>query len=119
MVARNPNSAKKATSYAERLRLGIAVIHGEQKESESDEVDGRNSPPAVPRSRTMDVPDSVPIHPAKEKPPMNVVGDVGGRIAIMVVSNLRYKKRIGTIILSVKKQLSQTLLVLCLLIIIL
>jgi phosphoribosylpyrophosphate synthetase len=31
IVARNPGSAKKATSYAERLRLGIAVIHGEQK----------------------------------------------------------------------------------------
>ncbi|XP_065080179.1 histone H2A, sperm-like [Ochlerotatus camptorhynchus] len=27
---------------------------------------------------------SVPVHPAKEKPPINVVGDVGGRIAIMV-----------------------------------
>lgn len=85
IVARNPGSAKKATSYAERLRLGIAVIHGEQKESESDEVDGRNSPPTVPsRSRTMDVSVGVPIHPAKEKPPINVVGDVGGRIAIMV-----------------------------------
>lgn len=85
IVARNPGSAKKATSYAERLRLGIAVIHGEQKESESDEVDGRYSPPTVPsRSRTMDVSVGVPIHPAKEKPPINVVGDVGGRIAIMV-----------------------------------
>ncbi len=31
IVARDPGSAKKATSYAERLRLGIAVIHGEQK----------------------------------------------------------------------------------------
>lgn len=48
-MARNPGSAKKATSYAERLRLGIAVIHGEQKESESDEVDGRYSPPALNR----------------------------------------------------------------------
>lgn len=38
IVARNPGSAKKATSYAERLRLGIAVIHGEQKESDADEV---------------------------------------------------------------------------------
>lgn len=39
------------------------------------------------RSRTMDVSVGVgvPIHPAKEKPPINVVGDVGGRIAIMVV----------------------------------
>lgn len=50
IVARNPGSAKKATSYAERLRLGIAVIHGEQKESESDEIDGRYSPPTLPRS---------------------------------------------------------------------
>lgn len=48
IVARNPGSAKKATSYAERLRLGIAVIHGEQKESESDEIDGRYSPPTLP-----------------------------------------------------------------------
>ncbi|XP_055629367.1 phosphoribosyl pyrophosphate synthase-associated protein 2 isoform X1 [Toxorhynchites rutilus septentrionalis] len=84
IVARNPGSAKKATSYAERLRLGIAVIHGEQKESETDEVDGRNSPPTLPKSRTMDVSGGVPVHPAKEKPPINVVGDVGGRIAIMV-----------------------------------
>lgn len=37
------------------------------------------------RSRTMDVSVGVPIHYAKEKPPINVVGDVGGRIAIMVV----------------------------------
>lgn len=86
IVARNPGSAKKATSYAERLRLGIAVIHGEQKEAESDMVDGRYSPPILSRSRTMDVSVGVPVHPAKEKPPINVVGDVGGRIAIMVVS---------------------------------
>lgn len=31
-----------------------------------------------------DVSVGVPAHPAKEKPPINVVGDVGGRIAIMV-----------------------------------
>lgn len=84
IVARNPGSAKKATSYAERLRLGIAVIHGEQREAESDMNDGRYSPPAL-ASRTMEVGVGVPMHPAKEKPPINVVGDVGGRIAIMVV----------------------------------
>jgi hypothetical protein len=33
----------------------------------------------------MDV--GVPQHPAKEKPPISVVGDVGGRVAIMVVSS--------------------------------
>jgi phosphoribosylpyrophosphate synthetase len=62
IVARNPGSAKKATSYAERLRLGIAVIHGEQKESETDEVDGRYSPPILPKSRSQyhDVSNGVP-----------------------------------------------------------
>ena len=45
IVAKNPEAAKRATSFAERLRLGFAVIHGEQKESESDKVDGRHSPP--------------------------------------------------------------------------
>lgn len=45
IVAKHPGAAKKATSYADRLRLGIAVIHGEQKEAEIDEVDGRYSPP--------------------------------------------------------------------------
>jgi len=32
---------KRATSYAERLRLNIAVIHGEEKD-ETDHDDGRN-----------------------------------------------------------------------------
>lgn len=87
IVARDPGSAKKATSYAERLRLGIAVIHGEQKEAESDEVDGRYSPPPMSktsRTRTVSLSVGVPVHPPKEKPPINVVGDVSGRIAIMV-----------------------------------
>ncbi|KAL1453343.1 hypothetical protein WDU94_007484 [Cyamophila willieti] len=89
IVAKNPGAAKKATSYAERLRLGIAVIHGEQKESEADEVDGRASPPPPPHvpppsARTMEMDVGVPQHPAKEKPPISVVGDVSERVAIMV-----------------------------------
>ena len=91
IVAKDPGSAKKATSYAERLRLGIAVLHGEQKESELDAVDGRYSPPPDSKDRegtmfkTMDVGlDVMPVLTAKNKPPMTVVGDVGGRIAIMV-----------------------------------
>lgn len=84
IVARNPGSAKKATSYAERLRLGIAVIHGEQKISEADEIDGRNSPPNAPKTRMTDVSSGFPSLVAKEKPPINVVGDVGGRIAVIV-----------------------------------
>jgi len=46
IVAKTPASAKKAQSFAERLRLGIAVIHGEPQEFDSDNLeDGRHSPP--------------------------------------------------------------------------
>lgn len=38
------------------------------------------------RSRTISVSVGVPEHPQKVKPPLNLVGDVNGRIAIMVVS---------------------------------
>jgi len=47
IVARHPGAVKRATSYAERLRLNIAVIHGEGKD-EKDEAeqcdDGRSLP---------------------------------------------------------------------------
>ncbi|XP_017131551.1 phosphoribosyl pyrophosphate synthase-associated protein 2 isoform X6 [Drosophila elegans] len=96
IVARNPGVAKKANSYAERLRLGLAVIHGEQKETDADEVDGRYSPPPTrnstpqhaptssTRQRTTSVSVGVPEHIVKVKPPLTIVGDVSGRIAIMV-----------------------------------
>lgn len=140
-MAKNPLAARRATSYAERLRLGIAVIHGEVKEGDEDELDGRASPPpSVPASspnddnvssaklnthqqnqqqqqqhpsqsgshslspstssttssstaranslmlahRVTSVGATLPPLTAKEKPPINVVGDVGGKIAIMV-----------------------------------
>lgn len=58
-------------------------------------VDGRNSPPppsgSNPHCFTMDI--GMPVVPSnlpKEKPPINVVGDVGGRIAIMVVCSLLF-----------------------------
>lgn len=36
-MARNPGQAKRATAFAERLRVGIAVIHGDlEKEPESE-----------------------------------------------------------------------------------
>lgn len=86
IVARDPGSAKKATSYAERLRVGIAVLHGENKPVDVDEEDGRYSPP-VPNAgtRTMNLGlDLMPVLAAKEKPPINIVGDVKDRVAIMV-----------------------------------
>lgn len=52
--------ARRAQSFAERLRLGIAVIHGEAQDAESDQVDGRHSPPAVKTTGA--------IHPSMEIP---------------------------------------------------
>lgn len=102
IVARNPGQAKRATAYAERLRLGIAVIHGQlEKEAESDLNDGRNSPPPASQAQSEDIierkrldlrksvfelPNVMPNFKCnpKEKLPMDVVGDVSGRIAIIV-----------------------------------
>ena len=88
--------AKRATAFAERLRLGIAVIHGEpDKEPESEISDGRNSPPIQSpntaqqlreRKSVFEIPSlalNIRLFP-KEKLPMDVVGDVSGRIAIIV-----------------------------------
>lgn len=50
----------RAQSFAERLRLGIAVIHGEAQDAESDLVDGRHSPPMVRNVAA--------IHPSLEIP---------------------------------------------------
>ncbi|XP_062895249.1 phosphoribosyl pyrophosphate synthase-associated protein 1 isoform X1 [Mobula hypostoma] len=98
IVAKSPAAAKRAQSYAERLRLGLAVIHGEAQYAEYDLVDGRHSPPAVkntmihsglelPSVHRLQVPFpgiELPMMMPKEKPPITVVGDVGGRIAIIV-----------------------------------
>ncbi|KAK1799025.1 hypothetical protein P4O66_007300, partial [Electrophorus voltai] len=96
IVAKSPSAAKRAQSYAERLRLGLAVIHGEAQCAESDMADGRHSPPCVrntsghpglelPCKQQAPFPGiELPMMMAKEKPPITVVGDVGGRIAIIV-----------------------------------
>lgn len=93
IVARTPGQAKRATAIAERLRLGIAVIHGElDKEAEGEGSDSANSStvlksePIDSRKSVFEIPNlTIParIFP-KEKLPMDVVGDVSGRIAIIV-----------------------------------
>ncbi|MED6238852.1 Phosphoribosyl pyrophosphate synthase-associated protein 1, partial [Ilyodon furcidens] len=72
-----------AQAYAERLRLGLAVMHGEAQQSESDMADGRHSPP-LSRTTAGHTGLELPLMMPKEKPPISVVGDVGGRIAIIV-----------------------------------
>lgn len=84
IVAKSPASAKRAQSFAERLHLGIAVIHGEAQDAESDLVDGRHSPPMVRSVAAIHPSLEIPMLIPKEKPLITVVGDVGGRIAIIV-----------------------------------
>ncbi|XP_078274268.1 phosphoribosyl pyrophosphate synthase-associated protein 2 isoform X5 [Rhinoraja longicauda] len=84
IVAKSPASAKRAQSFAERLRLGIAVIHGEVQDADSDLVDGRHSPPTVKNAAAIHPSLELPMAIPKEKPPITVVGEVGGRIAIIV-----------------------------------
>jgi len=94
IVAKSPLGARRATSFADRLRLGIAVLHGEFKDlcaDERDDDDGRASPPPADQSfpdkdRTRIYTIGPPLPPGfcKEKPPIYLVGDVSGKVAIMV-----------------------------------
>ncbi|CAL8096047.1 unnamed protein product [Calicophoron daubneyi] len=88
IVARDPSVVPRATSYAERLRLPLAVIHGEDRD-ELEHNDGRNSPPLenlqVEKRPAAHVGlELLPMMVSKAKPPPTLVGDVNGRIAIMV-----------------------------------
>lgn len=89
IVARNPYVVQRATSYAERLRLPLVVIHGEERD-ETDHTDGRNSPPLDhlplekrPTAQQVGL-ELLPMMIPKEKPPLTLVGDVNGRIAIII-----------------------------------
>jgi len=88
IIAKSPDATRRASSYAERLQLNIAVIHGEEKnEGEEYSDDGRSSPPPCSFSQqifSFDYPGTVPQTVPKVKPPIKVVGDVCGKIAIIV-----------------------------------
>uniref|UniRef100_A0AC35U9W1 Pribosyltran_N domain-containing protein n=1 Tax=Rhabditophanes sp. KR3021 TaxID=114890 RepID=A0AC35U9W1_9BILA len=94
IVAKSPGTMHKATSFADRLRLSIAVIHGDDSQTGSEEKeDGRQSPPMRSSGSLTSLNEfknkstSYELYPsalAKEKPPLTIVGDVGGRIAIIV-----------------------------------
>ena len=43
IVARHPSQAKRATAFAGRLRLGIAVIHGELEKEAADSSSANDS----------------------------------------------------------------------------
>lgn len=90
IVARHPGSAARANAFAERLQLNIAVLHGEHNQEDSEQCDGRQSPP-VPRRRNRGYSESASNEilvslglPTKIKKPLSIVGDVAGKICIIV-----------------------------------
>ncbi|BHF59286.1 Phosphoribosyl pyrophosphate synthase-associated protein 1 [Sparganum proliferum] len=98
IVARSPNGVARATSYAERLRVALAVIHGVDRE-DMEQTDGRTSPPidmndggasssepadVAPTPAIEDMMGFLPAVQPKEKPQLYVVGNVNGKIAIIV-----------------------------------
>lgn len=62
IVAKSAEVMHKATSYADRLRLGIAVIHGEEPKMDEDSMkhDGRQSPPLDSTPKRSEEPDERP-----------------------------------------------------------
>lgn len=77
IVAKSPLVAQ---SYAERLHLGLAVIHAGARCAELDVDDGRHSPLTV-KNATVHPGVELQLTTAKEKPPITVAEGVGGHIA--------------------------------------
>lgn len=91
IVARHPGSASRANAFAERLQLNIAVLHGEHLQEDSDTCDGRQSPPPARRIRSRGFSECVNSEilvslglPTKVKKPLSIVGDVAGKVCIIV-----------------------------------
>jgi phosphoribosylpyrophosphate synthetase len=100
IVALNPHTAHRASPYAERLRVQLAVLHGKvEDDPESDNEDDVSSPAfddhtefnfeKPPTNRrvsveTLSISFDTPGFLPKSKPSMYVVGDVVNKIAVIV-----------------------------------
>ncbi|OQR76224.1 phosphoribosyl pyrophosphate synthase-associated protein 2-like [Tropilaelaps mercedesae] len=77
IVARVPAQTQKASSFAEKLRIGMAVIHS--KSADEEVKDGRYSPPPEASRRPSECHDGSCTYGVSA-----IVGDVCGKNAIMV-----------------------------------
>eukprot|EP00116_Pleurobrachia_bachei_P002220 sb/3462482/ len=89
IIARHPSATRRATSYAERLQVNFAVMHGELKAEEEQEVDGRTSPPlpsVFPQQTPFacSFPMPIPSIQQKIKPSPTLVGTVKDKVAIVL-----------------------------------
>lgn len=91
IIAMHTSSVRKATAYAERLKVDIAILHGQDDDKLADtvdEIDGRSSPP--PPVREIEIVPGGDILPVlttfsgSYRSPLKLVGDVRGKLAIMI-----------------------------------
>ncbi|GMT36234.1 hypothetical protein PFISCL1PPCAC_27531 [Pristionchus fissidentatus] len=74
IVAKNPDVLPKATSYSEKLKCGIAVIHGTyscERDAHAQSASDETGSAEVNQTPLM-------------TPPLSLVGDVSGKMAIVV-----------------------------------
>ncbi|UXI17600.1 hypothetical protein NH340_JMT03543 [Sarcoptes scabiei] len=85
IVAQQTGSVRKATAYAERLKVDLAILHGTM-EVETDAVDGRSSPPPVRSIEMIPGGETLPILTDYRtiRRPLKLVGEVRDKIAILV-----------------------------------
>lgn len=84
IVARHPSVVGKATLYAQRLNIDLAVLHGTSHE-ESEGDDGRSSPPRITSIDMIPGRDAFPfLNSNFQEVPLTIVGNVTDRLAILV-----------------------------------
>ncbi|OTF71835.1 phosphoribosylpyrophosphate synthetase-associated protein-like, partial [Euroglyphus maynei] len=87
IVAEHTSAVRKATGYAERLKVDLAILHGtDDKLADTDEIDGRSSPPPVKEIEMVPGGDILPVltFSGAFRRPLKLVGDVRGKLAIMI-----------------------------------
>lgn len=86
IIAKDAHATQKATSFSERLKLPLAVIHGRRKDSDADseDLDRAPSPPPYSMSSRPFEMNFLPLVQRKSRLPMSVVGDVSGKICVVV-----------------------------------
>lgn len=84
IVARHPSVVRKATSYAQRMRVDLAVLHGTGTEDKEND-DGRSSPPPITSVDMVPGGEAFPFLSSNFQPvPLTIVGNVTDRLAILV-----------------------------------
>lgn len=87
IVAQHTSAVQKATAYAQRLKVNLAIVHGSDYDlAEADAIDGRSSPPPIKSIEFIPGGETLPVltDSGAFKRPLSLVGDVKNKIAVVV-----------------------------------